>query len=265
MPLSPQDELTIDRVVELLDPRKRLLFVTGAGISADSGVPTYRGVGGLYEDRATPAGLPIESVLSGTMLEIRPELTWEYLLEIAHASRGATFNRGHRVIAEMEDDFAHVWILTQNVDGFHRLAGSRNVTDIHGDLHDLICTQSSCDWNGQFREFQQVSMPPRCPKCDHVIRPDVVLFGEELSWEKLRTFRHQMEQGFDLVFSVGTTGLFPYIVEPVRLAHRAGIPTVEINPGETEMQPWISHKITARAAEALAAIWSRYRAKVAVT
>src|SRR5262245_60607587 len=125
MALPSEVQGQIDRVVELLKPSKRLLFVTGAGLSADSGMPTYRGVGGLYEDRSTPEGWPIERILSGPMLEVRPELTWKYLAEIGNAVRGRTFNRGHAAIAEMERHFADVWVLTQNVDGFHRLAGSR--------------------------------------------------------------------------------------------------------------------------------------------
>ncbi len=260
MPFSPKDETAVNRVVDLLRPDQRILFITGAGLSADSGLPTYRGIGGLYED-GLPVhdNWPIEEILSGAMMEVRPDLTWKYLAEIARASQGATFNRGHQVIAEMEPRFAAVWTLTQNVDGFHRLAGSRNVIDIHGDLHFLICTRSRCDWHAQLESFEPQTLPPRCPLCNAVVRPDVVLFGEALPYDKMSTLRRELVRGFDVVFSVGTSSLFPYILEPVLSAHEAGIPTIEINPGRTDLSDVVDIKITARAAESLDAIWTRYQ------
>ena len=125
MALSEADDRSIDQVVALLRPDCRLLFITGAGISADSGLPTYRGVSGLYgEGRPTRHGMSIEEALSRPMLILRPEITWEYLVELERMCRGLTFNRGHQVIAAMEDHFAAVWTLTQNIDGLHRHAGS---------------------------------------------------------------------------------------------------------------------------------------------
>jgi NAD-dependent deacetylase len=92
----------IECVVELLRPARRLLFITGAGLSADSGLPTYRGVGGLYADgRTTPYGLPVEEVLCGKMMSTRLEITWQFLLELERPARQAVPNRGHEVIAEM--------------------------------------------------------------------------------------------------------------------------------------------------------------------
>lgn len=261
MPLSEEADRAIDRVVDLLRPNQRLLFVTGAGLSADSGLPTYRGVGGLYEGRTTPEGWAIEEVLSGTMLKAKSEVTWTYLNEIADACRGATFNRGHQAIAEMEEHFAGVWTLTQNVDGFHRLSGSKNVIEIHGNMRHLLCTNPRCKWRGGTASFVADSLPPRCPSCNKVIRPDVVLFGEALPRDAVDTLQDQLDAGFDLVFSVGTSSLFPYITEPVMIAHESGIPTVEINPGQTGIADMISIKIPAGAAESLNAIWSRYRAR----
>ena len=120
-----------------------ILFITGAGISADSGLPTYRGIGGLY-DRGTDDGFEIEEIMSGRMLESRPELTWKYLIEMLKGARGATFNRAHEVIAEMEAGFPRVWTLTQNVDGFHHDAGSNDVIEIHGNIRHLKCVR--CDY-----------------------------------------------------------------------------------------------------------------------
>ena len=131
---SIRDHATeIARVVGMLAESRSILFVTGAGISADSGLPPYRGIGGLYNPNATEEGMPIEQALSGDVMEQRPELTWKYLAQVERACRGARHNRAHEVIAEMEARFTRVWTLTQNVDGFHRAAGARNVIDIHGD------------------------------------------------------------------------------------------------------------------------------------
>ncbi|HPM81943.1 MAG TPA: Sir2 family NAD-dependent protein deacetylase, partial [Candidatus Anammoximicrobium sp.] len=113
--LTDADLREVDRVVDLLGDCRSLLFITGAGISADSGLPTYRGIGGLYDVDLTEDGLAIEDILSGPMIRQDPELTWKYLIQIARAARGSRYNRGHEVIAEMEQHFERVWTLTQNV------------------------------------------------------------------------------------------------------------------------------------------------------
>jgi len=242
-----------DRVARLLQNCNSVLFITGAGISADSGLPTYRGVGGLYENESTEEGIPIETALSGAMMQTRPEIAWKYIHQIEKNCRHARFNRGHEVIAEMEKHFPRVWVLTQNVDGFHRAAGSRNVIDIHGDVHRLICTRCRYAWSVE--NYSGLDIPPSCPKCGSLVRPEVVLFGELLPTDKLSVLYEQLERGFDIVFSVGTTSVFPYIAQPVIEASRRGAPTVEINPGRTEVSHLVDIKIGASAAEALDAIW----------
>jgi NAD-dependent deacetylase len=246
----------IDQAAAWLRGCRSVLVITGAGISADSGLPTYRGIGGLYNSGRTDEGLPIEQLLSGGMLRRRPELTWKYLLQIEQACRGAHFNRAHTVVAEMERQLERVWVLTQNVDGFHRQAGSQKVIDIHGDLHDLKCTV--CEYRQTVESYAQLPLPPRCPECRALVRPDVVLFGELLPADKLEALFDELGTGFDLVFSVGTTSVFPYIAEPVRIAVRDGRPTVEINPGPSEVSGLVDLKLPLGAALALDAIWSRY-------
>src|SRR5438309_11328715 len=118
LPLSPPDSQTVDRIVDDLQTCRSILFITGAGMSAESGLPTYRGVGGLYNSGETEEGLAIEELLSGAVFAQRPEWTWKYLRQVENACRGAGFNRGHTVLAEMERRFPRVWTLTQNVDGF---------------------------------------------------------------------------------------------------------------------------------------------------
>jgi len=206
----------------------------------------------------TSHGLSIEQALSGAMFEERPEVTWHYLLELEKSSRGATPNRGHRVIAEMDDYFDEVWVLTQNVDGLHQHAGSRNVLDIHGSLHDLVCP--GCRHHRLVPDFEGLEIPPRCPACRAIVRPRVVLFGEELPYDKLARLWHEFHVGFDLVFTIGTSSLFDYIIEPIRRASRKGIPTVEINPETTSVSPLVDYKVHTGAAAALDQIWERYLA-----
>jgi len=246
-------DASTERAAELLRRAQNVLFITGAGISADSGLPTYRGVGGLYEGRATDEGIPIEVALSGQMFARDPALSWKYIRSIEEACRGAKFNRGHEVIAEIERARERVWTLTQNVDGFHRDAGATNVIEIHGDVHELLCTE--CDYRERVPDYSELEPLPLCPRCKSVVRPDVVLFGEMLPTAKIVVFENELRRGFDVVFSVGTTSVFPYIAGPVFIAARSGVPTVEINPARTEVSDVVDVKIARGAAEALDAIW----------
>jgi len=252
-----QKNPSIDSIVEILRNSQHILFITGAGLSADSGLPTYRGIGGLYNHQTTDEGIPIEETLSGQMMASRPEITWKYLARIIQSCLGAKCNRGHEVIAEMEKHFERVWVLTQNVDGFHRDAGSQNVIDIHGDIHDLRCT--SCNFHRRLEEFTTLPIPPRCPECGQVVRPDVVLFGEMLPMEKLELLEGELQEGFSIIFSVGTTSVFPYIAAPIWQAQYTDTTTVEINPGESEVSPIVDYQLTASAAPTLDTIWTKYQ------
>lgn len=258
MALTQTDLDQIEEIAAILRRSRSVLFITGAGLSADSNLPTYRGVGGLYNDDRTEDGVPIEVALSGHMLQHRADVTWRHIRRIEEACRGAKFNRGHEVIAALEKALPRVWVLTQNVDGFHTLAGSRNVIDIHGDLRALACT--SCAYQTRVEGYSGLAQPvPLCPQCGGVIRPEVVLFGEMLPDAKVARLEHELLAGFDMVFSVGTSSLFPYIVEPVVRARFDGTPTVEINPGTTDISRMVAHKLSAGAAEALDAIWQAYQ------
>ncbi len=251
-PSRPLDDDAVRRAARALDEANSILFITGAGISADSGLPTYRGVGGLYEENRTDDGHPIEVALSGEMLATEPDVCWRAIAQIERACRGARPNRAHELIAELEREKERVWVLTQNVDGFHRSAGSENVIEIHGDVHDLVCT--GCGAEERVDDYAALDLPPRCERCDGLIRPVVVLFGEMLPVPALERLRHEMERGFDLVFSIGTTSVFPYIAEPVVLARERGGFTIEINPGESGVSHHVDLHLRAGARESLEAI-----------
>jgi len=249
------DTAILDTLAAQLQDAQRILFITGAGISADSGLPTYRGVGGLYEEDLTAEGLSIEEALSGPMLLQHPAITWKYLAQIEANCRNAEPNQAHRFIAELERQGKEVTVFTQNIDGLHLAAGSREVIEIHGRLHHLHCTE--CSYETEVTDFTELALPPTCPRCLALVRPAVVLFGESLPAAEMDRLVDTLEAGPDMVFSIGTSSLFPYVAEPVIWAAGQGITTVEINPGTTPVTPFVDHAVKLGAAEALGAIWAR--------
>lgn len=245
----------LDRVARLIADADRILFITGAGISADSGLPTYRGIGGLYHARLTEEGLTIEEALSGEMMIRRPEISWKYIAQIEANCRGAEPNIAHRIIAALEHEKPGVWVLTQNIDGLHRAAGSRNLIEIHGTVHRLRCMD--CHHARAVIDYAGLEIPPGCPLCGGILRPDVVLFGELLPEDGLRRLEGLLGAGVDLVVSIGTASVFPYISGPVWWAEQVGVPSVEINPGQTEVSHIVSEHVRMRAAEAMPELWRR--------
>ena len=263
MAINIAESANIRKIIELLKGCQSIFFITGAGISADSGLPTYRGIGGLYNDKATEEGIPIETALAGETLQNHPEITWKYLSQIEKNCRQAKFNRAHQVIAEMERHFKRVWVLTQNIDGFHSDAGSKKVIEIHGNMHKLICPR--CSWRDQVKDYSQINqIPPLCPQCKGVVRPEVVFFGEMLPDYECQVLADELAQGFDIYFSIGTTSVFPYIQQPIIAAKHLKRPTIEINPAHTEVSGLVDIKINLGATEALDKIWKAYLNSVKV-
>ena len=254
-PIEPSFEQALDRAAAMLRGARRVLAVTGAGISADSGLPTYRGVGGLYDDAGTEDGLPIEEALSGEMFRRRPEICWKYIHQIERSCRDARHNAAHEALVAMQQNFQQMTVLTQNIDGFHVDAGSADVIEIHGNLRELYCV-----WCGTAREVADLSgigaLPPRCA-CGGVERPRVVLFGEMLPEPALERLQAVLEQGVDAVLSIGTTSVFPYIAAPVLMARRLGAPSIEINPGDSEVSGVVDLRLRARAIDVLPALAAR--------
>lgn len=257
--MSNSNEDQIDDVVEYLNRANDILVITGAGCSADSGLPTYRGFGGIYDNKLTEDGMPIESALSASMFQTRPEITWKYLAEIECGARGACPNAAHTTLALMEQEFDRFWILTQNVDGFHNAAGSNNVIEIHGNMYQLVCTY--CNYQKSYTDFSAEKIPPHCPHCQAMLRPNIVLFEEPLPEQQIKTLCREAKTPFDLILSIGTSSYFPYISEPIQMAKQANIPTVEINPSETAVSHLVDIKIETGAAQCLTEIWARYQSQ----
>jgi NAD-dependent deacetylase len=244
-------EQVIKRVAEQLRQAERILLITGAGLSADSGLPTYRGLGGLYNGH-TAEGLPIEAALSGSMLQRDPALCWKYLAELGKACLGAQANAGHYAIAELQRRKPQCWLLTQNIDGYHRAAGSpmERVIEIHGELAPLYC-QSCGAVDHELAEHLSRPLPPKCRQCAGVLRPPVVLFEEMLPEQAIDTLYAEVRKGFEVVISVGTSASFPYIVEPLMRTRQAGGFTVEINPQRTDLSARVDVHLQGRALDVL--------------
>lgn len=250
--MNPLPDLA--RVTAAIGKARRILVITGAGISADSGLPTYRGFGGLYdEDQPTEEGIPIEVALSGEMMARAPAITWKYLAQIEKNCRGASPNIAHHVVARLQD-IAPTTVLTQNIDGFHRAAGSRDLIEIHGDLFELHCVQ--CDYVVTVDDYSHLAeFPPPCPHCLGHLRPAVVLFGEALPRRAIARLEAVLDEGYDVVFSIGTTSVFPYIAQPFALASEFGALAIEINPTSTLVSRFADVSWRCGAALALSTLW----------
>ena len=233
--------------------------ITGAGLSAESGIPTYRGKGGLYDDEAE--GDRTVEALSAPTLHADPDRTWRVVAELARRSADAAPNPGHLALVEIEQALDRFVLLTQNVDGLHRAAGSQNVIDIHGDVLDVRCM--SCGHTGRLgpEDVRALEAAPSCPACGGTLRPDAVLFGEMLPTAKVHRLHDELlDRTPDLVLIAGTTAVFPYIVEPVLEASRRGLATVEINPEPTDLSPVVGWSLRGPAGVILPQIAAAIRA-----
>ncbi len=253
-------EQKIQRIADAIEQAERILIITGAGLSADSGLPTYRGLGGLYNGH-TDEGLPIEAALSGSMLQRDPALCWKYLAELGKACLGAQPNAGHLAIAELQRRKPECWVLTQNIDGYHRAAGSpaERLIEIHGELAPLYC-QSCGAVDPQLLEHLSRPLPPRCRQCNGVLRPPVVLFEEMLPERAIDTLYAELRKGFAAVISIGTSSSFPYIIEPVLRARQTGAFSAEINPGHSDLSAIVDVHLPMGAAQALTRLQQIWRA-----
>jgi len=215
---------------------ERIVVFTGAGVSADSGIPTFRGAGGLWrnfrsEDLATPQAFSRD-----------PALVWEWYEWRRGLVRAAEPNAAHRAIAELD----RAAVVTQNVDGLHARAGSRDVIELHGSLFRVRCTREHTVREA-LEPFGEI--PPRC-ECGALLRPDVVWFGEMLPAGALERAARLIAEA-ELLLIVGTSGVVQPAAGLVSLCHGTSI---EINPEASALASNCDFAIAARAAEAVPAI-----------
>lgn len=224
-------------VTSRLARARSVAVLTGAGISADSGVPTFRGEDGLWrnfraEDLATPDAFARD-----------PRLVWEWYNWRRELIATARPNAAHRALVELERRHDRFLLITQNVDGLHRAAGSHKLLEIHGNIWKVRCT--AC---GQVTDNRDVPITilPRCQACDGLVRPHIVWFGEALDEASLD---HSMGAvaSCDVMLIVGTSGVVNPAASFAGIAKAAGAFVVEINPDETPQSSLVDLAIRGRA------------------
>jgi NAD-dependent deacetylase len=244
----------IDRARQLLTQATRVVVLTGAGISAESGVPTFRGDGGLWksyraEDLATPQAFARD-----------PRLVWEWYGWRRELVGKCEPNAAHVALARAAIAHEQMLIVTQNVDGLHSIAAERSGGAdgtrampllLHGSLFETRCTR--CDWCREDRDPVEASSAdtlPRCGRCGALARPGVVWFGESLDERTLeRVF--DAASAADVCLVVGTSGVVQPAASIALVTHGAGGAVIEVNPTDTPLTPYATVSIRERAAIAV--------------
>ena len=229
-------------VKQQLAAARRITVLTGAGISADSGVPTFRGTDGLWknfraEDLATPEAF-----------ERDPHLVWKWYNWRRELIASKSPNPAHYALAELEQRRGdRMWLITQNVDGLHRAAGSHRLSEIHGNIWIVRCT--GC---GAMTEDRRVPIPilPTCETCGALVRPHIVWFGESLDPTDLHRCGEAL-QSCDLLLVIGTSGVVYPAAGFASVAKQVGAMVVEINLDETPQSNLVDLELHGRAKDLL--------------
>jgi len=223
---------------------ERIVFFTGAGLSAECGLPTYRGKGGLwgsynYEDYACQRAFDRD-----------PERVWEFHDQRRRVMGAAEPSLAHRIIAALPHSGPRVTVVTQNIDGLHQRAGSEDVIELHGSLWRVRC---ACP--GSPHPNAEVPIGARaCPRCGAWRRPDVVWFEDPLSIDSIRAAIEALA-ACDLLVSIGTSGVVYPAAELPRVARESGAVCIEVNPEPTPVSGWYGIHVREAASDALRAFW----------
>ncbi|MCE9598976.1 MAG: NAD-dependent deacylase [Spirochaetia bacterium] len=220
---------------------RRLAVITGAGVSAESGIPTFRGPGGLWrnfraEELATPEAFKRD-----------PKLVWEWYDWRRGICKQAQPNPGHLSLAKIETTATEFLLITQNVDGLHKRAGSKRIAEIHGNIWRARCTL--CGNEFDLEETPLLEIPPRC-KCKGIARPDIVWFGETYDQDLLEDILDFLS-GTDTLITVGTSGMVPMPVYLTRHAMSHGAFAIDLNPDESELSGIVNLSLRGKAGEIL--------------
>lgn len=222
------------KLIEALRAAGRVAVLTGAGISAESGVPTFReaqtGLWAQYDPQelATPQAF-----------RRNPQLVWEWYAWRRELVSQAMPNAGHYALVEMARHVADFALVTQNVDGLHQQAGSSAVIELHGNLQRVKCY----DQEHHVKSWAETeAVPPRCPVCGSLLRPDVVWFGENLPVAALKAAVHAA-QHCDVFLTVGTSALVQPAASLPLEALQKGSPVVEINPQRTPLTHYVDYAL----------------------
>jgi len=235
-------------IIDKLKLAKKVAVITGAGVSAESGIPTFRGKGGYWknyraEDLATPEAFARN-----------PNLVWEWYNMRREVCAKAEPNPAHKIIAEMETYYPSFFLITQNVDGLHKREGSKKLVQIHGDIFTVRC--ENCKNIYELWDVPLQKIPPMCKFCNHILRPHIVWFGETYFPGVLEGCYSYLSE-CDLVWIVGTSG---QVATPVYLASHAiqrGAYSIEINPEKSTLSNIVNKWIQGKAGEILPEIWEK--------
>jgi len=223
----------------------KLVALTGAGVSQESGLRTFRDAQtGLWAKHKP------EDLASPQAFQRDPKLVWDWYAWRREAIKGARPNAGHYALVELESKIPQFTLITQNVDGLHRMAGARNLLELHGNIQRARC--SDCGTYAETWDEDSESVP-RCEECDGLLRPDVVWFGESLPRDQLEK-AVEASRACDIFLSVGTSG----VVQPAAsLAHAAknnGAVVVEVNMEPTPLTPKVDFFFQGKSGEVLPAL-----------
>jgi len=217
----------VKELVARLKPDARITVLTGAGVSAASGVPTFRGADGLWKNFRP------EALATAEAFGRDPSLVWEWYAWRRFRIATCEPNPAHRVLADWSHRFPNFRLITQNVDGLHERAETRDTIRLHGSIWEVSCWQG-CDkspkrWVDKRTTFKE--LPPRCPYCDGLIRPGVVWFGETLETRVVTEAMNAMN--CDVFMTIGTSAVVYPAAGFLEQAKARGAFTVEINPEAT--------------------------------
>lgn len=238
---SDKDKM-FESVENQLHEATKIVFLTGAGMSQASGIPTFRGKDGYWKTHD-----PMK-LATTTAFKNDPRLVWEWYYERRKKILEAKPNKGHFILAEI-GKYRDIFVITQNVDGFHQLAGSKKVVELHGSIFKTKCTV--CDFRGRlYDEF-----PPPPPLCNlgHILRPDIVWFDEDVSeviWKQVTS----VVRNCDVLFVVGTSLVIDPANELPVLAKKHGAKLIEINTSKTRYTTQMDLSIRDTAVNALTAL-----------
>ncbi|MBC8180801.1 NAD-dependent deacylase [candidate division KSB1 bacterium] len=229
-----------DLLINKLKKATTVAALTGAGISAESGVPTFRGEQGLWK-KFRP-----EELANFNAFMKNPKLVWEWYNFRKNLISQVQPNPGHHALVQMETYFQDFYLITQNVDNLHRLAGNKRIYELHGNIMRNRCVDCNKQWSDTLIDEENL---PHCD-CGGLIRPDVVWFGESLP-EKEITKSFEVARKSEVFFSIGTSALVqPAASLPIE-AKRAGAYVVEINFEPTVITDYVDESIIGKSGEIL--------------
>lgn len=257
------DPHAIAAAADLLAGARHAVALAGAGMSKESGIPTFRGEGGLWTRLGEPPLNQYETFAAD------PRRWWERRLEeaqqpneFAGALEAAQPNPGHRALAELETMGVLGHLITQNIDDLHRRAGQRAITEIHGNRHWMRCTACHTRWPRDAVRINPAALPPHCLEadCNGIVKSDTVMFGEPIPFGALLTCERETDQA-DCFLTIGTSAVvYPAAQYPVD-AVRRGVPLIEVNPEETPLSEIAAVVVRAPSGEALPLIVDAVRAR----